>query len=79
MCIRDRRYPVAHSFTIKELKAPFGYNKAEDRIVTMPYNQTVVNSETTAAVSYTHLDVYKRQEQYNEPCAVYFFTGTFIR
>ncbi len=65
-----KRYPVAHSFTIKELKAPFGYNKAEDRIVTMPYNQTVVNSETTAVIGDDRqqgkIRVYKVDKEDNE-------------
>ena len=65
-----KRYPVAHSFTIKELKAPFGYNKAEDRIVTMPYNQTVVNSETTAVIGDDRqqgkIRVYKVDKENNE-------------
>ena len=65
-----KRYPVAHSFTIKELKAPFGYNKAEDRIVTMPYNQTVVNSETTAVIGDDRqqgkIRVYKVDREDNE-------------
>lgn len=65
-----KRYPVAHSFTIKELNAPFGYNKAEDRIVTMPYNQTVVNSETTAVIGDDRqqgkIRVYKVDKEDNE-------------
>jgi uncharacterized surface anchored protein len=65
-----KRYPVAHSFTIKETKAPFGYNKAEDRIVTMPYNQTVVNSETTAVIGDDRqqgkIRVYKVDKENNE-------------
>ena len=45
-----KHYPVAHSYTIKEIETPYGYNKAEDTIITMPYNQTVVNSEITTVI-----------------------------
>ena len=40
------------------------YTSASDccRLLSDIYNSSLVNAEASAAVSYTHLDVYKRQE-----------------
>ena len=39
-----------------------GYGKADDRIATIAYLKSI-SPNAPAAVSYTHLDVYKRQLQ----------------
>ena len=58
MCIRDRhqieKLPVGIELTLREITAPEGYEIAEDVKFTL--------KDTTEAVSYTHLDVYKRQD-----------------
>ena len=70
MCIRDREWvtdgkphlaeklPVGEELTLREITAPEGYEIAEDVKFTL---------EDTMAVSYTHLDVYKRQEENTAP------------
>ena len=64
MCIRDRCYTlvvaISSSFRPKQLEAYS--HKDKEKLIELLKNSMLI---TGTAVSYTHLDVYKRQPQYN--------------
>ena len=62
MCIRDRYYPPLRRTTIKTKYKVRNYTTEELPKVYQEKRELMSHSELLAPVSYTHLDVYKRQE-----------------
>ena len=61
MCIRDRSYTVVNSFIRQQIEKGFAmylYDFKFDDLSSIAYNHLLNHLD---AVSYTHLDVYKRQ------------------
>ena len=60
MCIRDRYITKEHKMEIRELPKP-DIRQADDVLIRITAASICACDSEIAAVSYTHLDVYKRQ------------------